>query len=216
MSVLSPASAGILSRAVPWPPLPPRRIYRPSVYRPFIRRYSWTAPVIVVGAHAYDLSRWAHRCRLSMLVTTISRRIQGERRTVMTLHHRQWMTRTGNPLAPMMKPNIAIRWAFFTPNAARRDSNQRLLFLSKYVRDVKKTCVISEMMSLFPSLFLRGDSHRKMRVSSGLRSPRLQSRASFSSTTISVFVFYGPDGPCQVFCFENTLLMPLGLLRNTY
>jgi hypothetical protein len=55
-----------------------------------------------------------------------------------------------------------------------------------------------------------------MRVSSGVRSPRPPSRASFSSTTISKIVFYRPAGPCQVFCFENTLLMPLGMLRNNY
>jgi len=108
ISVLRPASPGIVSRALSRPPLPPRRIYRPSVYRPLISRYCRIVPVIVVGAHAYDLSRWAHRRRLRMLVTTISRRIQGERRAVMTFHHRQWMTRTGNAGAPKMKPHIAL------------------------------------------------------------------------------------------------------------
>jgi hypothetical protein len=57
-----------------------------------------------------------------------------------------------------MKPHIALVCSRLPPNAACRYRDQRLLSFSKYVRNVKKTCVFIEMMSLSPCLFLAGET----------------------------------------------------------
>ncbi len=71
-----------------------------------------------------------------MLVSPISRWIQSKRRTVMTLHHRQRMTRTRSAWSPMMKAHPAIIRAPLPPNATNRKLDFRPLPLAKNVRDI--------------------------------------------------------------------------------
>ena len=67
-----------------------------------------------------------------------------------------------------MKPYIAVACSFLPPNATSRYLDKRILAFSKDVRNIKKTCVFSERMTLSCNRSLRGDGHLGMRVSSGL------------------------------------------------